>query len=170
MTPQTIPLTNFESIKNNLTNSKHRPDNNQNNVNAIDIFYGLLEENDNLSIHADDIISDIDSIVNTKDSVSKNITFKSIINTLKLAVKEYMYQKILFETYIQNYTEMCNEENVVKILELIRQVIADRRVILNDITNNLLKLQKLDNERIKIDAASGDDIDDIDDIVSPDTF
>lgn len=165
-----IALTNFEDIKNNLTNDKPDIENGIIKPTSLILFQDLLKENDELNIHADGIISDIDDIVSNKDSINKNIAFRSIINTLKLSVKEYIYQKLLFERYVNNYEEIFNEENIVKVLNLIRLVISDRREILNGITENLLKLQRLDNDRIKIDAATGEDTDDIDNMVSPDTL
>jgi hypothetical protein len=169
MTHESIPLTNFESIKNNIGRNNTNIDNSTAPVTSAP-FFDLLKQNDELNIFADDVFSDIDNMTTNSDSMSKNITFRSIITTLKLAIKEYKYQKILFQKYINSHNEMNNEDSVVRILELIRQVISDRRVILNDITNNLLKLQKLDNDRIKIDLAPSDDLDDIDELLSPDTL
>jgi len=173
MEQKNIPLTNFENIKNNIQNLRPEQNvnsNSYNNTSSVKLFFDLLKENDELNIYADDVISDIDNITSLTDSMSKNITFRSIILMLKLAIKEYKYQKLLFKKYIDSHNEMTNEENIVKMLDLIRQVISDRRTILNDITNNLLKLQKLDNDRIKMDLSSGEDIDDIDNMLSPDTL
>jgi len=48
-------------------------------------------------------------------------------------------------------------------------IISDRRAILNDVINNVTKLQRLANDRIKMDMANGTD-DDIDDLLNPDSL
>ena len=169
MVEEKIPLSNFEQIQKNINNGNDI--NNLQYKTGIDkSFIEVLKENEELNLLSEELISDIDNIKSDHDSLSKNITFKSILTSLRIAVNEYKYQKILCERYIESYTEMCNEENTVKILELVRAVISDRRIILNDITNNLLKLQRLSNERKKIDMVSGEDDNDIDDLISPDTL
>lgn len=168
MVEERIPLSNFELIKNNINNES---DNDYNyKIELHKSFIDVIKENEELNILSEELISDISNIRKDSESLDKNITFKSILTTLSIAVSEYKYQKILCERYIKSYSEMCNEENVVKILELIRTVISDRRIILNDITNNLLKLQRLSNERKKLDMASGEDDNDIDGMISPDTL
>jgi hypothetical protein len=166
---ETIPLSNFELIQKNI-NDENNTDDIQDELNIDTRFIKVLKENEELNILSEELISDIDNIKQDSESINKNMAFKSILTTLRIAVNEYKYQKILCERCIKSYSEMCNEENVVKILELIRTVISDRRIILNDITNNLLKLQRLSNERKKLDMVSGEDDDDIDRMVTPDTL
>ena len=169
MVEERIPLSNFEQIQKNISN-ENTADDCQVKVNRDKSFIEVLKENEELNLLSEELISDIDNIKQDSESLDKNITFRSILTSLRIAVNEYKYQKILCERYIGSYAEMCNEENIVKILELIRVVISDRRIILNDITNNLLKLQRLSNERKKLDMASGEDDNDIDGMISPDTL
>jgi hypothetical protein len=135
------------------------------------IFETLIEQNNLLNVSMQRVTKDICEIRdNHEDSFSKNLTFALVFSALEVAVKEYEYQSQLFEEYSSLYDEMCNEENIVKVLDLLRLIITDRRAILNDIMSNILKIQKLDNDRIKMDNSINDGEDDLDDMISPDTL
>lgn len=134
------------------------------------IFESLMEQNISLDIAMKQVTNDISNIrENHKDSFTKNLTFSMVFSALDVAVKEYEYQSYLFKEYSTLYDEMCNEENIVKVLDLLRLIITDRRAILNDILSNILKVQKLDNDRIKMDNSINDD-DMVDDMISPDSL
>lgn len=164
-------FTGFENID-NLKNS-NKKNINKKVINEVSksSFENLLNQNIFLNDEAERLIIDIDNIESSNsEHIEKNLTFRSIISSLKLSVNEYKYQKLLFEQYVENYIQIYNEENIVKVLDLIRQVISDRRVILNSITDNLLKLQRLINERLKFDSMTNEDIDDVDKYITPDNF
>lgn len=134
------------------------------------VFDSLLKQNENLDEAMNQVLEDIAVIKKDRsDSITKNLTFSMIFSTLNVAVKEYTYQSFLFSEYAKQYECMCNEENIVKILDLLRMIVADRRMVLNDIVSNLLKLQRLDNDRIKLDNAIGDDSE-MGDMLSPDVM
>jgi hypothetical protein len=135
------------------------------------IFETLKEQNNLLNVSMKRVIKDIYDIrENHEESFTKNLTFALIFSALEVAVQEYEYQSQLFEEYSNLYDEMCNEENIVKVLDLLRLIITDRRAILNDIMSNILKIQKLDNDRIKMDNSINDGEDDLDNMISPDTL
>jgi hypothetical protein len=134
------------------------------------VFTQLNNENTILNEKMDALITKIDSIKeNNPETFEKNITFELLFDTLSVSIKEYNYQSQLFLEYTKLYDEMCNEENIVKVLDLLRMIISDRRSILNDIMSNVLKIQRLDNDRIKMDIGSDDD-DIVDDLLTPDSL
>jgi len=142
-----------------------------NTIPKSDILFDVLKkQNTDLDLAIKNISDDISNIrTNNTDSLSKNLTFSMVFSALEVAVKEYEYQSGLFEEYSKMYDEMCNEENIVRVLDLLRLIITDRRMILNDITNNILKIQRLDNDRIKMDSSMGDDSE-IGDLITPDSL
>lgn len=161
----------FEDMENFKNINKKNINKKATNESSKSSFENLLNQNIFLNEEADRLIIDIDNIESSNnEQIEKNLTFRTIISSLKLSVNEYKYQKLLFEQYVENYIEIYNEENIVKVLDLIRQVISDRRVILNSITDNLLKLQRLINERLKFDNMTNEDIDDVDKYITPDNF
>jgi hypothetical protein len=135
------------------------------------VFTQLNSENVVLNNKMDNLITKINLIKeNNPDTFEKNITFELLFDTLSVSIKEYNYQSQLFLEYTKLYDEMCNEENIVKVLDLLRMIISDRRTILNDIMSNVLKIQRLDNDRIKMDINNDDDDDIVDNLLTPDSL
>lgn len=134
------------------------------------IFETLLKENTILDEMMVEVSTEVSNIRNNyKESFTKNLTFSLCFKAIDVLTKEYEYQSKLFSEYSKLSDEMCNEENMVKMFDMLRMIITDRRAILNDIINNMLKVQKLDNDRIKMDSAIGDD-DEVGDMLSPDSL
>lgn len=161
------PIGSFEKLERSYKEKK-QPD--EIIIKSADIFESLIIQNNEINIQAEDLISDIDSISrDNSDTLKRNITFKSILTSLKLSISEYKNVKLLFEQYADIYLSIYNEENTVKVLDILRQIISDRRLIMTSITDNLIKLQRLTNERDKIDVV--DEIgDDVENYLTPKTF
>jgi hypothetical protein len=161
------PIGSFEKLERSYKDKK-QPD--EIVIKSADIFESLIIQNNEINIQAEDLIYDIDNISrDNSDTLKRNITFKSILTSLKLSISEYKNIKLLFEQYVDIYLSIYNEENTVKVLDILRQVISDRRLIMASITDNLIKLQRLTNERDKIDVV--DEIgDDVENYLTPNTF
>ncbi len=160
-----MPDTDFEKIRKNMDNKINKKSSNTD----TQIFSDLIFQNSLINEQADTLIYDIDNIVNScVNEIKINITFKSILTSLKLSISEYKYAEQLFKKYTVIYSEIYNEENTVKVLEILRQIISERRVILSSITDNLIKLQRLTNERDKFNT--DDNTEDFEKYISPETF
>jgi hypothetical protein len=184
MSTNPVPITSdFENILNTMNTNcqlkgtpqnRHYPTktpmNNSTPTEKNMVFDSLIEQNSILDEAMEQLIVDITNIKeNRADSFQKNLTFTMIFSALNVAVKEYTYQSTLFSEYANQYGQMCNEENSVKILDILRMIIADRRMVLNEVMSNILKIQRLDNDRIKLDNAIGDDSD-LGDLLSPESL
>lgn len=140
---------------------------NMNKIIREDIFHSLLESGEALDNDAQALINEIESLkINFKNEFDKNFTFKIIFNSVQLMINEYKSQTTLFTSYTQSYFTMYEEENLVKLLDILREILKERKTIINDVINNIIKIQKLTNDRIKIDMGSDDE--DIQDLIDPD--
>jgi len=171
----TSPMTEFEAIKSEISNIKYKRDKADTKIVRIGsskvIFETLKEQNNTLDSNIIDLQNEILVLQKkNKDDFSKNLTFSLAFNTISTLLEEYRYQSTLFAQYSNLYDEMCNEENLVKILDILRMILTERKNILNDVLNNVIKLQRLANDRIKIDINTTDENNLIDDIINPDTI
>jgi hypothetical protein len=123
-----------------------------------DFFESLVQSGETLDKTANGLIAQIETLKkNNKNELEKNFTFTILFNSLNLLLEEYKSQTSLFSSYSKAYFELYNEENLVKVLDILREILKERKTILNDIINNIIKIQKLTNDRIKIDMGTDDE-------------
>lgn len=169
-------MSEFESIKSDIQRSGgYKNKNNDQKIiklgTSLEIFETLKEQNATLDADVENLQSEIVLLKDkNSDEIDKNLTFSLAFNTISTLLTEYKYQSILFSQYSILYDEMCNEENLVKILDILRMILTERKNILNDVINNVIKLQRLANDRIKIDINTNDEDTIIDDLINPDTM
>lgn len=131
-----------------------------------DIFSELESDSDQLDINANDLMKEVDNLVNKDvEIINKNLTFGLIFKSIKHSLKEYKTTSILFRTYSKAYMDIGDEENTVKVLDILREILKERKESIDSVISNLIKIQKLTNDRIKIDKADSDV--DVDDLMSP---
>jgi len=169
-------VSDFENIKNSIMEGLGDQSHKATNIINTKVSDGneLFESLKTLNIELDNNITalkqEIDNIQSTNsDTFNANLTFSLSFRTIDSMFNEYKYLSVLFNKYSQLFNELVNEENIIKILDILRMIISDRRAILNDVINNVTKLQRLANDRIKMDMANGSD-DDIDDLLNPDSL
>ena len=110
------PIGSFEKLERSYKDKK-QPD--EIVIKSADIFESLIIQNNEINIQAEDLIYDIDNISrDNSDTLKRNITFKSILTSLKLSISEYKNIKLLFEQYVDIYLSIYNEENTVKVLDI----------------------------------------------------
>jgi len=131
-----------------------------------DVFTDLEADSDELDKNADNLMKEVDDLVKKdEETINKNLTFKLIFQSIKHSLKEYKTTSILFRSYAKAYNDIGDEENTVKVLDILREILKERKDVLNEVINNLIKIQKLTNDRIKIDAATSDV--DVEDLMNP---
>jgi hypothetical protein len=124
---------------------------------SSDFFKDLVESGKRLDGTANGLIKQIEDLKrNNSAELVKNFTFTILFNSLNLLFEEYKSQTSLFNSYTLAYGELFNEENLVKVLDILREILTERKTIINEIVNNLIKIQKLTNDRIKIDMGTDD--------------
>lgn len=162
--------TSFELIKSDNENSNKDDKNKKQKFSGQnEIFISLKNGNDELNKKAGFIRNKISKIFeNNKDEIENNITFDIIFDTMNLSLTEYNQLSNTFDSYTKVYDDIFNEENAVQVLNILRQILSDRRSLINDLINNLIKIQKLSNDRLRLNMSMDDDSeDDVSDLMSP---
>ncbi len=134
---------------------------------SYDLFTGLQEEGKNLDKSANEMIKEVETIIGQEEeTIKKNLTFKLLFQSIKQTLREYKTQTALFESYVKAFEDVTNEENIVKVLDILREILKERKMTINDVISHLVKIQKLTNDRIKIDKSDTDE--DVEDLLNPD--
>lgn len=163
----TSPFENIRQFDNDTKNKTNDLETFNNIFTSYDIFNELIQNSEVLNASADDLILEVNEILNVNaESITKNMVFKALFKSINQMISEYKTQSSLFTTYASAFENITNEENIVKILDIMREILKERKHTINDIISNLVKVQKLTNDRIKIDKSDNDD--DIDDLLNPD--
>ena len=135
--------------------------------NKSDVFAELLQDGEKLDKSSNRMVDKISIIISShKKEFEKNFTFGLIFESIELLLEEYKSQTLLFKSYAASQYEMYNEESLVRLLDILREITKERKTIINDIVDKVIKVQKLSNDRLKIDM--GTDGDDIKDLFDPD--
>ncbi len=169
-------VSDFENIKRSIMgDGKQSPDTTKIISTQMSDGGELFESLKTLNVELDNNITalklEIDNIqLANIETFTSNLTFSLSFKTIDSMFNEYKYLSVLFNKYSQLFNELVNEENIIKILDILRMIISDRRAILNDVINNVTKLQRLANDRIKMDMANSSDDDDINDFLNPDSL
>lgn len=151
----------FESVQDNDF------DNDGSNIKSdSSVFMKLQASSKILDQNTDQLVCEVDAIIKKeKDFIDKNITFRVLFNSIKQSLFEYKNSSLLFDSYAIAYDDIGDEENKVKLLDMLREILKERKGTINEVINNLIKIQKLTNDRIRIDASVDDD--DVEDLLNP---
>ena len=121
----------FEHLKTTLMDDNQNDNSNESHVAIENAFNELIKQNIELNTRIKVVKNEVSKLRKKfADEFDKNLTFNILFISINQLVDEYDTQTKTFETYCKIYNDIFNEENVVKILDILRNILIDRKNVL----------------------------------------